>query len=100
MMYSSLLKKHKENPDFTKKELGIYYSPISEEDLNKKYSIEEINRMKEFLKRVAPLSYYDIYPEEKSEPPDIPNYLKRLNSKPSNRKVGQTFITFTKKPKP
>ena len=27
----------------------------------------------------------------------VPNYLKKLNSKPTNRKVGQTFVTFTKK---
>ena len=35
-----------------------------------------------------------------STPFVVPNYLKVLNAKPSNDKVGQIFITTTKQPLP
>lgn len=38
--------------------------------------------------------------EDSQLPPDAPDYLKKLNARFANDKVGQTFVTFVKKRPP
>lgn len=61
-----VLRQWKKNPGATKKEIGVYYHwKLDKQENNLPLSQEEVQRMKEFLRKYCPSPYYEIFPEEK-----------------------------------
>ncbi len=62
-----ILEKWKENPELTKKEIGILSSwKEDKEKNNKPLTKKEVEDMKDFLKKYNPTAYFKLFPEEKS----------------------------------
>ena len=61
-----VLRRWKENPGATKKEIGIYYHwTWDKQENNVPLSQKEVRRMKEFQRKYCPSAYYKLFPEEK-----------------------------------
>ncbi len=64
---SLVLKRWRENPARTKKQIGIWRHWKEPEASNyQRLSGVEVNRMKMFLRKNAPASYFEIFAEEKA----------------------------------
>ncbi len=63
-----VLNKWKNNPAATKLQIGIWqHWKEDAEDNNRPLSEVEVERMKVFLRRNAPTSYFEIFAEHKSD---------------------------------
>jgi hypothetical protein len=59
-----VLKKWNQNPTATKREIGIWQHWREEtEDNDRPLTVVEVKRMKAFLRRYAPTSYFEIFAE-------------------------------------
>ena len=64
-----VLKKWKRNPAASRRQIGIRWDWMQEREENNHSLPEvEVKRMKEFLRKTAPTSYFEIFPEEISGP--------------------------------
>jgi hypothetical protein len=62
-----VLKRRNQNPAATKRQIGIWQHWTDEtEDNDRLLSEAEVERMKGFLRRNAPTSYFEIFTEEKA----------------------------------
>lgn len=56
------LKKWKENPKLTKREIGVWYYPENKDEKHDKPFTEvEIESMKKFLEKNNPTAYYQLF---------------------------------------
>jgi hypothetical protein len=64
---SLVLKSWRENPARTKRQIGIWrHWNEAEASNDQRLSGDEVNRMKMFLRRNAPTSYFEIFADEKT----------------------------------
>lgn len=62
---SQILEKWKANPSLTKREIGVWSAWKDGEDwMDLPLSDKEVHQMKEFLQRVAPTSYAQLFQED------------------------------------
>jgi len=61
-----ILRKWKQVPMATRREIGVFAHWMEDDRENDlPLSAEYIHRVKQFLKRYAPTSYYNLFPEER-----------------------------------